>query len=105
MNQKVVFQNFITEPTGDKYFSVFLLANSASNNLVEITLFLLRQKFLLNVMILCIEVLRTFSQQLSFMMIVFILLLNQVEGLVEGFVGALEHVCVCIGSPDPMELI
>ena len=24
MNQKVVFQNFIIEPTGDKYFSTML---------------------------------------------------------------------------------
>ena len=66
--------------------------------------------FLLNVMIIIklqpvyLEVLRTFSQQLSFMLIFFILLLNQVEGLVEDFEGAFEHVCVRIGSQGPMEL-
>ena len=58
-----------------------------------------------NKTMVCMEVLRNFSYQLSFVFIFFILLVNQVEGLVEGFEGALEHACVRIGSQDPMELI
>ena len=61
--------------------------------------------------IVCIEILRTFSQQLSFMLIFFFLHVNHVElvepveGLVEGSEGTLEHVRVCIGLQDPTELI
>ena len=58
-----------------------------------------------NKTLVCIKVLRTFSQHLSFLLIFFILLVNQVEGLVEGFEGTLEHVCVHIEWQDPMELI